>query len=393
MRWQTRWQYPPVADRKSCGVTIKTSPWQKLKNHFREAFSEQFEYQRNSGGLTLDGQVSRKRGRDAYRYILLLLACVLAPMIVHDFYTGQTLLFLVSLVLLLILLANIWLLGGDRDAFLAPTPLLLLGIGLILLAVSLGQRYSIYWLYPLLAGLPVLLHLRQSLAIGLVSGALALPLVFSQFHPSAAVVISFSMATTWLVSAWLVFAVKEQSRRLKDMAVTDPLTGVYNRRYLEEQARHGMEAWERYQQPCTLLLIDVDHFKRVNDRYGHSVGDTAIKRLVEVISRRIRAVDILCRFGGEEFVVLLPGTAIDGAARIAEEVRSLVGHAKILPKGGMTVSIGACEVSLAEDLDQWFKLADAALYLAKRQGRNRVEIARQVMPDREPIPRAVPEWR
>ena len=378
---------------KRYGAPIKISPWQKLKHNFREAFSEQFEYQRNSGDLTQDGQISRKRGRDAYRYILLLLVCVLAPMAVHDLYTGQVVLFVVSLVLLLILLANIWLLGGDRRAFLSPTPLLLLGIGLILLAVSLGQRYSIYWLYPLLAGLPVLLHLRRSLAVGLVSGALALPLVFSQFDSGTAVVISFSMATTWLVSAWLVFAVKEQSRRLKDMAVTDPLTGAYNRRYLEEQARHAMDAWERYQQPCTLFLIDVDHFKRINDRYGHSVGDTAIKRLVDVISRRIRAVDILCRFGGEEFIVLLPGTAIEGGMKFAEELRQVVGHAKILPKGSMTISIGVCEVGAADDLDQWFRLADTALYLAKRHGRNRVEMARELMPEREPIPRAVPEWR
>jgi len=238
-----------------------------------------------------------------------------------------------------------------------------------------------------------LLHLRRSLAVGLVSGALALPLVFSQFDSGTAVVISFSMATTWLVSAWLVFAVKEQSRRLKDMAVTDPLTGAYNRRYLEEQARHAMDAWERYQQPCTLFLIDVDHFKRINDRYGHSVGDTAIKRLVDVISRRMRAVDILCRFGGEEFVVLLPGTAIEGGMKFAEELRQVVGHAKILPKGSMTISIGVCEVGASDDLDQWFRLADTALYLAKRHGRNRVEMARELMPEREPIPRAVPEWR
>ena len=393
MRWQTRWQYPPVADRKSCGVTIKTSPWQKLKNHFREAFSEQFEYQRNSGGLTLDGQVSRKRGRDAYRYILLLLACVLAPMIVHDFYTGQTLLFLVSLVLLLILLANIWLLGGDRDAFLAPTPLLLLGIGLILLAVSLGQRYSIYWLYPLLAGLPVLLHLRQSLAIGLVSGALALPLVFSQFHPSAAVVISFSMATTWLVSAWLVFAVTEQSRRLKDMAITDALTGAYNRRYLDLQALKALELWRRYQRPASLLILDIDYFKRINDKHGHNAGDAALKSLVDVISQRIRAVDTLCRFGGDEFVLLLSETGIADAETVANKLRLAVEDVKLLPQVKLTISVGIAAVTSATDLDHWLNLADTALYLAKKKGRNRVELAESVVPQLMPIDKTVPTWR
>ena len=377
---------------KSRGATIKISPWQKLKQHFRDAFSEQFEYQRHDDEVTGDGRVARKRGRDAYRYILLLLALVLAPMFVHDFYIGQTLLAVVTFCLLVILLVNIWLLGGDRQAFLSPAQLLALGIGLILLAFGLGQSYSIFWLYPLLAGLPVLLRLRQSLVIGLVSGALALPLIFYQFDSGTAIVLSSSMAITWLVSAWLVFAVTEQSRRLRDMAVTDPLTGAYNRRYLEEQARHAIDALQRDEQPASLLLIDVDFFKRINDRYGHGVGDTAIKKLVEVISGRIRAVDILCRFGGEEFVVLLQGTAIDGALAVAEELRTLVENARILPEGSVTISIGACEVRAGDSLDQWFKRADTGLYLAKRNGRNRVETALQVG-ERMAVPRTVPEWR
>lgn len=380
-------------DTNSRGATIKIPALQKLKRHFRDAFSEQFEYQRNDDDLTGDGRVARKRGRAAYRYILLLLAFVLAPMFIHDLYIGQTLLAAATLGLLVTLLTNIWLLGGDRQAFLPPGPLLMLGIGLILLAVGLGQNYSVFWLYPLLAGLPVLLRLRQSLVVGLVSGALALPLLFMRFDPSTAIVLSFSMAITWLVSAWLVFAVTEQSRRLRDMAVTDPLTGAYNRRYLEEQARHAIDALQRDEIPASLLLIDVDFFKRINDKYGHGVGDIAIKRLVEVISGRIRAVDILCRFGGEEFVVLLQGTAVDGAVAAANDLRALVEGSRILPEGSVTISIGVCEVSPGDTLDQWFKLADSALYLAKRRGRNRVETATKAVVERTPVSRTVPDWR
>ena len=382
-----------VVGMQSRGSTIKKSPWQKLQLHFREAFSEQFEYQRNDGQVGGDGHVARKRGRDAYRYILLLLTCVLVPMLVHNLYTGQLLLTITCLVLLVVLVTNIVLLGGNRQAFLSPTPLLGLGILLILLAVTQGQNYAIYWLYPLLAGLPVLLRSRRSLVVGLLSGALALPLLFTHFDPSSAFVISFSMIITWLVSAWLVFSVTEQSRRLKDMAVTDPLTGAYNRRYLEEQASQAMESWQRYRQSSTMLLIDVDFFKRINDKYGHAVGDTAIKRLVEVISGRIRAVDTLCRFGGEEFVVLLQGTGIHGATRVADELRSIVEQTKILPEGNVTISIGVCEVIAADNVDQWFKLADAALYLAKRNGRNRVETARGLLAEREAVAKTVPDWR
>lgn len=382
-----------VVGMQSRGSTIEKSPWQKLQLHFREAFSEQFEYHRNDGEEGGDGHVARKRGRDAYRYILLLLTCVLVPMLVHNLYTGQLLLSITCSALLVTLITNIVLLGGNRRAFLSPTPLMVLGILLILLAVSQGQNYAIYWLYPLLAGLPVLLRSRRSLVVGLLSGALALPLLFTHFDLSSAFVICFSMIITWLVSAWLVFSVTEQSRRLRDMAVTDPLTGAYNRRYLEEQASQAMESWQRYRHSSTMLLIDVDFFKRINDKYGHAVGDTAIKRLVEVISGRIRAVDTLCRFGGEEFVVLLQGTGIDGAAKVAEELRAMVEKAKILPEGNVTISIGVCEVIAADNVEHWFKLADSALYLAKSNGRNRIQEARGLLAEREAVAKTVPNWR
>ena len=369
------------------------APWRRLKRHFREAFSQQFEYRRNE--LDAEGihRQERKRFRDAYRYILLLLVCVLFPMLAYNVYTGQSLLAASSFILLSVIFANIWLLSRSRPAFLSPTLLLLLAILLILFAVALGQLHSLFWLYPLLAGLPVMLHSRRAILIGVVSGAMALPLIFANFPLTMAVVISVSLGLTWLVSAWLVFAVTEQSRRLRDMAITDPLTGAYNRRYLEEQARHALGAWQRFRHPAAMLLIDIDHFKRVNDRYGHTAGDQAIKRMVAVISARIRSVDTLCRFGGEEFVVLLKETGIAGARQLGEELRQLVADARLLPEGSMTISIGVCEVKEAQSLDHWFNLADSALYLAKSKGRNRVELAAQVAEHSEPIVRTVPEWR
>lgn len=371
---------------------LKKSPWQKLKRHFSEAFSEQFAYRRSA----LDGEgisrEHRKRGRDAYRYILLLLALIVMPVHFHNLYTRQFLVAGVSLLLLVVLLANIWSLSRDRQAFLSPTVLLFLTIAIVLLAVSQGQNYSLYWLYPLMVALPVLLRSRRAIWLGVLSGLLIMPLLFRHFDTDTAIVIGLSMGLSWLVSAWLVFAVTEQSRRLRDMAITDPLTGAYNRRFLEVQARQAIDAWQRQQHQASMLLIDVDFFKRINDRYGHSVGDFAIKRLVEVISGRTRSVDIVCRFGGEEFVVLLHETGIDSALKVAEELRRLVESSKILPEGNMTISIGVCDVMIAENLDHWFNLADAALYLAKRNGRNRVEVATSLV-DRESIARTLPDWR
>lgn len=377
---------------QSRGTKIKKPLWQKLRLHFREAFSEQFNHQSNRREEGA-GHEARKRGRDGYRYILLLLVCVLTLNLSYSLYLGKWMFAGSCFVLLVVAVTNIILLGGNRRAFLTPTLLMVLGNTLILLAVSQGLNYAVYWLYPQLAGLPVLLRFRGSLVVGLLTAVVALPLLFTHFDLSAALMMSFSMLVTWLVSAWLVFAMTEQSRRLKSMAVTDSLTGAYNRRYLEEQAAQAMESWQRYRHSSTMLLMDVDYFKRINDRYGHAVGDIAIKRLVEVISGRIRAVDILCRFGGEEFVVLLHETGIDGAVRIAEELRARVESADILPEGNLTISTGVCEVIVADSVDHWFKLADSALYRAKRGGRNRVEAAHDVTVESEAAVITVPDWR
>ena len=377
---------------QSRGTKIKKPPWQKLRLHFREAFSEQFNHQSNRREEGA-GHEARKRGRDGYRYILLLLVCVLTLNLSYSLYLEKWVFAGSCLVLLVVAVTNIILLGGNRRAFLTPTLLMVLGMALILLAVSQGMNYAVYWLYPQLAGLPVLLRFRRSLLVGMLTAVVALPLLFTHFELSSALMMSSSMLVTWLVSAWLVFAMTEQSRRPKSMAVTDSLTGAYNRRYLEEQAAQAMESWQRYRHSSTMLLMDVDYFKRINDRYGHAVGDIAIKRLVEVISDRIRAVDILCRFGGEEFVVLLHETGIDGAVRIAEELRALVESADILPEGNLTISTGVCEVIVADSVDHWFKLADSALYRAKRGGRNRVEAAHDVMVESEAAVITVPDWR
>jgi diguanylate cyclase (GGDEF)-like protein len=125
----------------------------------------------------------------------------------------------------------------------------------------------------------------------------------------------------------------------------------------------------------SLLLLDIDHFKKINDEFGHTVGDTALKNLVSLVKERIRGVDTLCRFGGEEFVLLLSETTDAQAKIVANQLRRAVEHADVLPSGTMTISVGICDVRQVPDIQTWFKLADGALYNAKNLGRNRVELA------------------
>jgi diguanylate cyclase (GGDEF)-like protein len=374
-------------------ITTGQPLWQRLKAHFSDSFSGDFIYQRRAFDARRMDELLAQRRRDAYRYILILLACITVPINTHNLYSDQTVPAVAGLLLLAILVANIWLLSTKREALLTPAVVLLLSISLVLLSVFYGQNYSLYWLYPLLVALPILLKPRLAAWLGLLCGAIVVPFLFAKYDTRTATVLSLSMALTWLASAWLVYAVTEQASRLRDMAVTDALTGAYNRRYLELQLQQALGNWQRYGKPSTLLLIDIDHFKRINDRFGHGAGDDAIRGLVDVISRRIRSVDTLCRYGGEEFVVLLSETGMDDAARVAEKLRAAVEAADVLPEGSMTISAGVSGVSIADDVDHWLNLADGALYLAKHNGRNRVELAESAVEPMAPLAKTIPDWR
>jgi len=167
---------------------------------------------------------------------------------------------------------------------------------------------------------------------------------------------------------------KAAEAELRRQASVDPLTGAHNRRSFERLAEREMKRSMRYQRPLSVLLFDIDHFKRINDRYGHRVGDDVLKGIVATCEATLRGHDILARLGGEEFVVLLPECAVDMAERVAERLRQALAAVELsVPEGriGMTVSIGVADAA-ARTLDDVLTLADKAMYAAKHAGRNRV---------------------
>ncbi|MBT4519445.1 MAG: GGDEF domain-containing protein [Halieaceae bacterium] len=329
----------------------------------------------------------------AYRYMLLCFTGILVPFIFHYFYSADPVVGWAGVLLLAVFVASIWKLNKTQRPLAEPAILVSLVLSLVFFSVSRGQTYSLYWCYPLLVVIPVLLSSNWAVVLGVINACFVLPVVLTRFELSAGFTIFFSMVLTWLVSAWLMYVVKEQSRYLTRVAVTDSLTGAYNRRYFELQVQDALEMWGRYRRSATLLLIDVDFFKRVNDKYGHSKGDEALKTVVRLITARARSVDAVCRFGGEEFVVMLRETGIDNGMKFAEDIRAMVEASGILPEGTLTISIGVCEVKDVVDADHWLNITDAALYRAKHNGRNRVERASVEIVGLEPKAKTVPEWR
>ncbi|MEA5575808.1 diguanylate cyclase [Anabaena sp. UHCC 0451] len=169
---------------------------------------------------------------------------------------------------------------------------------------------------------------------------------------------------------------KELVQELERLANTDPLTGIWNRRYLLIIAEQEIKRSQRYNFAFSVLLIDIDHFKKVNDTYGHNIGDEAIIFMTTTVLDHLRQVDCFGRFGGEEFIVLLPETDIDEAVVVAERIREQISNKSISmedKKVSITVSIGVASYNLGDKtIDVIIQRADQAVYQAKNQGRNRV---------------------
>ncbi len=181
----------------------------------------------------------------------------------------------------------------------------------------------------------------------------------------------------------------ELRERLENMALRDGLTGLYNRRFLDEMLERDLTKLKREHKTAGLLLLDVDHFKRFNDTHGHQAGDEALRRVAAALAGSVRASDVVCRYGGEEFLVFLPDCNLVKATAKAEEIRAAVAGTsmtmgeRVIPS--VTVSIGlAMFPEAGETRAMLIKLADRALYRAKGAGRNRVMIA-----DQEPAPEPV----
>ena len=171
---------------------------------------------------------------------------------------------------------------------------------------------------------------------------------------------------------------KALQQQLEVLASTDPLTGVVNRRRFFHAAEAELYRARRYDRPLVLALVDIDHFKRINDSYGHAVGDDTLKTLAHAFANRLRRSDLFARFGGEEFVCLLPETQLGDGLRLCERLRQMVETIKLQIPGkaepfGFTISVGVADLQHEGDsLNQLLARADAALYKAKRDGRNQV---------------------
>lgn len=243
------------------------------------------------------------------------------------------------------------------------------------LALVVFGSIDVMWAFPIL-GAGFLLTDRVFASISALA-TLVLTGLFADRFDTLVDLWSF-VSTGVLVSLFgLIFATRTQiqQRQLAEIASRDPLTGAGNRRAL----RYALDEAERQQVKLgvatSLILLDLDHFKSINDVYGHEAGDRILVNLVEIIESRLRGQDGLFRLGGEEFVVVLPSTEADEAEALAGTIRRTLLSQLEGPGGPVTASMGVAELGASEPVRQWLSRADEALYEAKRTGRDRVVMA------------------
>jgi len=165
-----------------------------------------------------------------------------------------------------------------------------------------------------------------------------------------------------------------RSKTLEIQAKIDPLTGAFNRLGIEEAISLGLQDWHKYRKPLSLIMIDIDHFKQVNDLYGHDIGDLVLSNLSNIVQQHIRTQDLLARWGGEEFVLVCRNTDIESARALADKLRELIAKQTLPNKISITASFGVATLKTQENVEQLFKAADNALYKAKAAGRNTVVV-------------------
>ena len=304
-------------------------------------------------------------------------ACALlgiGPFAIYRFATGNLLagtLDLTIVALICLAVAHVWR-GGRRDR--AALVLAIINtVGCLASATVLGPP-GLFWMYPALLGNFLLLD--RGKAVGVTAVAFAFLVVQGKAYDSTSQLAMFLVTATVSGLVAFVFASRTERQRitLETLATLDSLTGVQNRRAMERELSIAVEEHRRARVPFGLAMLDLDHFKRINDEHGHEAGDEVLVAFAELLRRCTRQGDRCFRFGGEEFVLLMPSADVQALRTIDQQLRSRVQQELQCRGAAVTVSIGAAALRPQEDWQAWLARADAALYQAKNTGRNRTVV-------------------
>ena len=236
------------------------------------------------------------------------------------------------------------------------------------------------WCFPTIIACHCMLNLRRAITATFIVFAFAVPMIWLTVDPALAARLCATLTAVSLFAHILVREIDAQQARLRFQLDHDPLTGLLNRTSLKGRLETTLETRRREGTPAALLSIDLDHFKSINDSFGHETGDRVLCEVARLLRSHVRAEDAVFRMGGEEFLVLLVGTRPAGARAKAEALRGTLESAAILQHRPVTASVGVATLRRDDDRGSWMRRVDERLYAAKRGGRNRVVAVDEAAP-------------
>jgi len=255
--------------------------------------------------------------------------------------------------------------------FLLLTPFSTLYVAHLMNTIGISATY---WCYPTVLLFYFIMSERQAWISTTLFVAISLPLAWHLFEPHEAVRLSITLILVSSYSTIFVRIINKQYKALGQQAITDKLTGLFNRLILQDSLEQAIHQTNRANTTSTLIIMDIDHFKAINDELGHDTGDHVLTQLGAFLKDSFRGSDKVFRIGGEEFLILLNNTDEANSIDVAEKIRKGVEKLPLIPDRTVTVSLGVAGMGSVKDWKQWMKICDERLYEAKNTGRNKVVV-------------------
>ncbi len=295
-----------------------------------------------------------------------------APMTLQNLWLGHFALAGAILFVQALLLANYLALRARRSPPIPHEWLAVPAIAAVVAAIVTHGIMGMFWAFPVVMYACFVLSRKVALGLSILLTLVIAGIALVNFGPAVSIRVGLSLFITLVIINIVLDALIGVQKQLTETSITDPLTGAHNRRHLDRCLESAAGRASRTGAPQTVLLIDIDHFKDVNDFHGHAQGDEVLRRLVNLVRGRARATDLLFRMGGEEFMLLVDDTRLGDGLVLAEALRREVVAADWPQQAPVTVSIGVAEFVAGESWEQWVQRADIALYRAKHARRNLV---------------------
>lgn len=304
----------------------------------------------------------------AFISILLIM-----PFAINNFIQDRYLLGVLSIAATTVCAINVWYCSRGEyqwkvNCFLLA-PIIIIAISAII--YKLGVTGSL-WPFLGVLGFYFLLPERLAWLINFIFISMILVIAHGVLDMPVFIRFMIMLILTSIFAAIFIRIITSQQDVLRENAVTDALTGLYNRSLLEDSLQQAIQLHSRTGEPMTLITLDIDHFKKINDTYGHDTGDQVLKNVAGLLQNRLRRTDKVFRLGGEEFLVLLHGIDKTNSKQIAEELRDSIATTNFIKGKTVTASLGIATLHGEEDMMDWLKRSDENLYTAKMEGRNKI---------------------